>query len=284
MTPAIVGAPLGQEGPAGGGVRIQADVANNSLVIFADAEMTERILKALERIDVPQLQVAINVTMAEIRLTDELRYGIQFFLKSHTFGLGDDKARPPCSADSPPPSARPRPGFNFVLGSTASPDVIISAFDGITDVQVLSSPSLVVVENETAKFQVGDQIPIVTRSVTSVQDPEAPVSNEVEYRDTGIILNIKPRIAENGVVSLEIGQEISSVAAGGNTLTPTISNRADQELDLGGRWPDGAARRPHQRGGQPRARRHSRASAACAASVACSGAGAIPTTAPSSSS
>ena len=118
------------------------------------------------------------------------------------------------------------PGFNFVLGSAASPDVIIDAFDGITDVSVLSSPSLVVVENETAKFQVGDQIPIVTRQITGIQDPDSPTANEVEYRDTGIILNIKPRIAENGVVSLEIGQEISSVAAGGSTLTPTISNRS----------------------------------------------------------
>jgi general secretion pathway protein D len=113
-----------------------------------------------------------------------------------------------------------------VLGAAASPDAIIDAFDGITDVSVLSSPSLVVVENETAKFQVGDQIPIVTRTVESVTDSQAPVSNEVEYRDTGIILSIKPRIAENGVVTLDIAQEISSVAAGGNTLTPTISNRA----------------------------------------------------------
>src|SRR5205085_9991321 len=90
VSPAIVGSPLGQEGPQGGGVRISADVANNSLVIFANSEMTDRILKALERIDVPQLQVAINVTMAEIRLNDELRYGIQYFLKSSKFGLGKD--------------------------------------------------------------------------------------------------------------------------------------------------------------------------------------------------
>ena len=225
VTPAVVGAPIGAEGPAGGGVRIQADVANNSLVIFADTEMTERIIKALERIDVPQLQVAINVTMAEIRLNDQLRYGVQFFLRGSRLGL-DDSGAATLFSGLTTAIGQAAPGFNFVLGSTASPDVIISAFDGVTDVQVLSSPSLVVVENETAKFQVGDQIPIVTRTVTSVQDPEAPVSNEVEYRDTGIILNIKPRIAENGVVTLEIGQEISSVAAGGDTLTPTISNRA----------------------------------------------------------
>src|SRR6185369_788301 len=125
--------------------------------------MTDRIMKALERIDVPQLQVAINVTMAEIRLTDELRYGIQYYLKSHTFGLGKDKGSASLFSGLSTAIGQSAPGFNFVLGSAASPDVIIDAFDGITDVQVLSSPSLVVVENETAKFQVGDQIPIVTR-------------------------------------------------------------------------------------------------------------------------
>lgn len=225
VSPLVVGEPIDTQAPTGGSVRIQADVANNSLVIYANLEMRQEILKALERIDVPQLQVAINVTMAEIRLTDELRYGIQYFLKSHTFGLGDDKGAATLFSGLRTVIGQSAPGFNFVLGSLASPDVIIDAFDGITDVQVLSSPSLVVVENETARFQVGDQIPIVTRTVTSVTDPQAPVSNEVEYRDTGIILNIKPRIAENGVVTLEIGQEISNVASGAASLTPTISTR-----------------------------------------------------------
>ena len=97
--------------------------------------------------------------------------------------------------------------------------------DQITDVQVLSSPSLVVVENETAKFQVGDQIPIVTRSVTPIEDTNATIANDIEYRDTGIILSVKPRVAENGVVSMTIQQEISSVTSVANTLTPTIANR-----------------------------------------------------------
>ena len=142
--------------------RIQADIANNSLVIFADAEMTERIMKALERIDVPQLQVAINVTMAEIRLTDELRYGIQFYLKSHDFGLGKNGGSASLFSGLTTAIGQNAPGFNFLLGSASSPSVILDAFSSITDVSVLSSPSLVVVENAIAKFQVGDQIPIVT--------------------------------------------------------------------------------------------------------------------------
>ena len=202
-----------------GGIRIQADTSNNSVVIYADLEMRQEILKALTQIDVPPLQVAINITMAEIRLTDELRYGVQYFIRAGNAGSVGLFGR---AANT---IAREVPGFNFVLGSERSPSVIIDAFDSLTDVQVLSSPSLVVMENEIAKFQVGDQIPIVTRTVTSVTDAEAPISNEVEYRDTGIILNVKPRVAENGVVSMTIEQEISSVTAGSNSLTPIISNR-----------------------------------------------------------
>lgn len=213
------------QAPSTGSARIQADVANNSLVIYADLETRQQILAALQSIDVPQLQVAINVTMAEIRLNNELRYGIQFFLKSGDFGLGKNKGLISLFTGLSTSIGQNAPGFNFVLGSAKDPDVILSAFDSITDVQVLSSPSLVVVENETARFQVGDQIPIVTRTVTTIDDPAAPVSNEVEYRDTGIILNIKPRIAENGTVTLEIGQEVSNVASGANSLTPTISTR-----------------------------------------------------------
>lgn len=199
--------------------RIQADPSNNSVVIFSDAETRQDILEALSRIDVPQLQVAINVTMAEIRLTDQLRYGVQYFIEH------DDKGSIGLFGSSVARIGQEVPGFNFLLGTRSSPDLVISAFDEITDVQILSSPSLVVVENETARFLVGDEIPIVTRSVTSVQDPEAPVSNEIEYRNTGIILQVKPRVSENGVVSLEIEQEISSVAGGSTTLTPTIAKR-----------------------------------------------------------
>jgi len=204
--------------PAGTGPRIQADVSNNSVVIYADLETRAKVLEALTHLDVPQIQVAINVTMAEIRLTDELRYGIQYFVKNRdngSFGFFGTAANN---------ISRVTPGFNLLLGSEQSPDLIISAFDQITDVQVLSSPSLVVVENEVARFQVGDQIPIVTRTVTDTEDLTT-TSNEVEYRDTGIILSVKPRVSEDGLVAMTIEQEISSVSAGSDTLTPTISNR-----------------------------------------------------------
>ncbi|WP_244919845.1 type II secretion system secretin GspD [Rhizobium grahamii] len=224
IDPARFGAPTSNELGADA-VRIRADASNNSIVIYGDLEMRQRVLGALTRIDVPQLQVAISVTMAEVRLTDDMRFGVQYFVKSHHLGAGSDNGSVGLFNVLADNIAREVPGFNFVLGSESSPDIIISALDKVTDVQILSSPSLVVLENEVARFQVGDQIPIITRTVTPVDAADAPVSNEVQYRDTGIIMNVRPRIAENGVVAMRIEQEISS-SSSPDSLTPTISNRS----------------------------------------------------------
>lgn len=224
IDPARFGAPA-SNGLGADSVRIRADPSNNSIVIYGDLEMRQRVLGALTRIDVPQLQVAISVTMAEVRLTDDMRFGVQYFVKSKSVKAGTDQGSFGLFNVLADNIAREVPGFNFVLGSDSSPDVIISALDAVTDVQILSSPSLVVLENEVARFQVGDQIPIITRTVTPVDTADAPVSNQVEYRDTGIIMNVRPRIAENGVVAMRIEQEISS-SSSPNSLTPTISNRS----------------------------------------------------------
>ena len=119
------------------------------------------------------------------------------------------------------------PGFNFLVGTEAQPQVIINALHAVTDVKILSNPSLVVIDNQAATLQVGDQIPITTQSAQSVIAPGAPVVSNVDYRNTGIILRVAPRINANGNVLLNIEQEISAVAdnANANTLTPTVSQR-----------------------------------------------------------
>jgi len=215
-------------GGGAGGPRFSPDTANNSIVIYSDGETYIRILAALRQIDVPPLQVAVNVVIAEIRLNDELRYGVQYFVKSGDVGLDDDLGSINLFNDVASTISQELPGFNFVIGSENSPDVIISAFDKITDVAVLSSPSLVVLENESATLQVGEEVAVTTRQSQSVIDPDSPTVNEVEYRDTGIILKVTPRIAENGVISMQIQQEISDIASGADTLTPTFTKRAIQ--------------------------------------------------------
>jgi general secretion pathway protein D len=113
------------------------------------------------------------------------------------------------------------------MGTEANPQLIINALHSVTNVKILSNPSLVVVDNQIATLQVGDQIPITTQSAQSVIAPGAPVVSNVDYRNTGVILRVAPRINANGNVLLNIEQEISAVAdnVNANTLTPTVSQR-----------------------------------------------------------
>ena len=121
------------------------------------------------------------------------------------------------------------------MGTEAQPQVILNALHAVTDVKILSNPSLVVIDNGIATLQVGDQIPVTTQSAQSVIAPGAPVVSNVDYRNTGIILKVAPRINANGNVLLHIEQEISSVAdnANANTLTPTVSERRVGKLNCG---------------------------------------------------
>jgi len=229
-------------------VRITADTANNSIVIFSNQEDFRIIEHAVHDIDTPQLQVAIEATVAEVTLTDALQFGIQNFLKSSDVGLGSDKgsvgmiSTPATSNTSTTTDTsgvstaaqiaqaaflqRVLPGFNLLLGPEAQPRMILSALSTITDVKVLSSPSLVALDNQPALLEVGDEIPVTTSSATLLTNSSTPVVNTIDMRSTGVILKVLPRIHANGTVQLEIEQEISNVVNPDvQTLTPTISQR-----------------------------------------------------------
>jgi general secretion pathway protein D len=200
------------------GVRITADVTNNALLIYANRESYRIIERTLQQLDRPQLQVAFDATIAEVTLNDNLSYGVQFFLQGHNFSLTNSAASAVL--------AQTLPGFNFVIGSAATPNVILNALHSYTDVKVLSNPSLVVVNNGVATLQVGDQVPITTGSATVLSANNAVV-NTINYQNTGIILRVVPRINFNGTVLLDVEQEISSVSntTPAGSLTPTISQR-----------------------------------------------------------
>ena len=207
-----------------GAVRITADERNNALLIKASGLTYRKILQVLKKIDRPPLQVLINATLAEVTLNDNLKYGVQFFLQK-TKGL--DGALGFTNGDSME-IAPTVPGLNFVVGSLATnPRVILDALSRETAVRVVSSPSVVVLHNQVATLQVGDEVPITTRTATSLSSDSPVVVNEIEFRNTGVILKVTPRISSNGLVAMEIEQEISAVArtSGSDTLTPTISQR-----------------------------------------------------------
>jgi general secretion pathway protein D len=225
----------GRGGAATGDIRITADVANNSILVFTDQQNHRLVEQTLRQIDRPQLQVAIDATIAEVTLNDNLNYGVQFFLKSKDVGLGDDKGSIINSIGGAV-LAQAFPGFNFVLGSKAEPRLILDALHGVTDVKILSTPSIVVLNNQVATLQVGDEVPISTGTAT-VLTSNNTVVNTIDYRNTGVILRVLPRVNANGNVVLEIEQEISNVSKASSTstsnssstttpnLTPTVSQR-----------------------------------------------------------
>jgi general secretion pathway protein D len=232
-------------------VRITPDVINNTLLIYADQGNYRIIEATLQQVDRPQLQVAIDATIAEVTLTNELSYGVQVFLQSKGFGFPPNRGSilNTQSATAPNTAAvaattttangaaaaagtvtnafinRALPGFNFLIGSEAQPAAILDALHTVTSVKVLSNPSLVVINNQVATLQVGDVVPVSTGSAT-VLTTSNTVVNTIDYRNTGIILRVSPRINVNGNVRLDVEQEISNVSpATAASLTPTVSER-----------------------------------------------------------
>ena len=207
------------------GVRITADVVNNALLIYSNQENYRIIERAINQLDRPLLQVAIDLTIAEVTLNDQLNYGVQTLLTTANLGLPSGTGQAINTAIAQP-LAQAFPGANILVGTLANPQVIINALHQYTEVKVLSNPSLVVLDHQTATLQVGDQVPITTGTATVLSANNAVV-NTINYQNTGIILRVVPRINSNGKVTLDIEQEISNVSPNSATgsLTPTISQR-----------------------------------------------------------
>lgn len=209
-------------------LRITADSVNNAVVVYSNQEDYRIVERALRDLDRPQMQVAIDATVAEVTLTDQLQFGVQAYLNSNQASVGLFGATQ-VAAQSAAQSTLLQtvaPGLNLVLGSQSQPRVILNALSTITDVKVLSSPSLVAMDNQPALLQVGDEIPITTSSATVISNSASPIVNTIQMRDTGVILKVLPHVHSNGAIQLEIDQEISGVVnPDQQTLTPTISQR-----------------------------------------------------------
>jgi len=202
------------------GIRITGDEANNALLILASAHQYEVIDAALQKLDIVPLQVLLEAAIAEVTLTNELRYGVQYFAKTGKHQL--------VLADAATTAIAPTlPGFAYTFASGSNIQVILDALESVTDVNVVSSPQLLVLNNQTATLQVGDQVPIATQSAVSVITPGAPVVNTIEFRDTGVILKVTPRVNEGGLVTLSITQEVSDVTktTSSDLNSPTIQQR-----------------------------------------------------------
>ena len=206
-------------------IRITPDIVNNSILVYASQETQHIVEQTLRQIDRPLMQVAIDATVAEVTLNDALAYGVQYFLNSRNPGSQNAVSITSTIAAAAGPLSGVFPGLNFVLGPASMPNVVLDALHSVTDVKVLSNPSLVVLDNQPATLQVGDQVPISTGTATVLTANNTVVST-IDYRNTGVILRVVPRISANGNVIIDVEQESSSVTpTSASSLTPTISDR-----------------------------------------------------------
>jgi general secretion pathway protein D len=215
----------GAAGPAGTAVRIMADDASNALLVLATAQEYALVEEVLLKLDLRPLQVLIEATILEVRLRDQLRFGVQFFLDSGGLGITDDGTTI-LSAGANSLIAPTFPGFAFTLSSGSQPRAVIDALSQVTEVNVVSSPRLLVVDNQAAQLQVGDEVPIITQQSTANLVGDTRTVNSIEYRQTGVTLSVTPRVNASGLVTLEIAQEVSDVT---RTTTSTINSPTFQQ-------------------------------------------------------
>lgn len=198
---------------------VTADAENNALLIQTTARDYERIEKILHQVDVMPTQVLLEAVIAEVTLNDELRFGVRWFFENGEFSVGlSDVAKSFGGAVFP--------GFAWTY-ATNDIKVAIDALSSVTDVKVVSAPTLMALNNQKATLQVGDQVPIVTQQSVGTETSDAPIVNSVELKDTGVILNVTPRVNNAGRVTLDIQQEVSNVVktTSSGIDSPTIQQR-----------------------------------------------------------
>ena len=200
----------------GAEVGVSAVEDTNSLLVRASPSQWKSIREVIERIDVMPMQVHIEAQVVSVALKGALQYGVSWFFDN---AVGD--------AGFPYPTGRN--SFGSYSGGISQPDVpngssignllswsflgknaaaIVSALDNVTDVRTLSAPSVFTQNNREATLNVGQRIPISSVSLNPGNDNDRTYSS-VQYLDTGIILKVRPRVTRDGLVFLDIVQEVS---------------------------------------------------------------------------
>jgi len=201
-------------------IRIIANDVNNSIAILATPDQYREIESSLKLLDIVPLQVLIEATIAEVRLNDQLKYGVKWF-----FDTGDAEFKfNDLASDTLSPIF---PGFNALFSTGNSIRILLEALDSVTDVNVISSPQLMVQDNRSAELLVGDQVPVATQSSISTDSSDSRIVNSIQYLDTGVVLRVTPRVNASGLVTLEVEQEVSDVVptTSSGIDSPTIQQR-----------------------------------------------------------
>ena len=214
-------------------LRVIPDDQNNSVLVYGTERELGTMEAMLRKIDILPLQVRIDAVIAEVTLNDALQYGTQFFFKSGGIN-GILNASTQAPANSTASSLKLNfPGF--FLGGTGAGGApfAIQALQEVTTVHVLSSPELLVLDNQPARLQVGSVVPYLSQTSQSTITTNAPVVSSINYQQTGVIMEVTPRVNSGGLVTLDVMQDVSSVAAG--ITTPGINSPTFNERNVNSR-------------------------------------------------
>ncbi|MEZ5555147.1 type II secretion system secretin GspD [Haliea sp.] len=229
----------GDEGQGVADVRVVADEENNALMIYATGKQYDLIKDALRQLDVIATQVIIEASILEVSLTDELRYGLEWTFKN---GLGSDYDGFGQLANSTGGPSATSPGFSYtVTNSLGDISAVLNALSEDSLINVISSPSVMVLDNHPAYIHVGDQVPV--RQGTSSTDG-GTVTENIVYRDTGVKLMVRPSVNAGQLVTMDVEQSVTDVgnvdsATGQRTflernIMSRVAVRSNESVVLGG--------------------------------------------------
>ncbi len=223
--------PVARSGGLYADLSIRVDEGQNAIIARGPSEDLASLAELLKTLDQPKRQVLIEATIVEVTLTDNKSLGVEW-------NAIEDQISATLSNSTSGTVASLFPGVSVSYINT-DVNAVVNALASTSDVEVISSPRMMVLNNETARLQIGDQVPVVTQSAVSITDPGAPIVNSTTYRDTGVILTVTPRIRSGGMVELQVSQEVSGVAEESTTNadSPTITQRSVESVLA---IPDGA--------------------------------------------
>ena len=212
----------GGAGSTSSEVRVIADKDTNSLLILATPTDYDVIESALRKLDVIRRQVLVEVTLAEVTLTDDLQFGIDWFIKARnsTSGTLNTMGSLPTTAARALADVSPfAPGLQLINLSGDQVRAVLRTFGGEGRAQILASPQIMVLDNEKAEVKVGSRISVQTQAQTGISTGTG-VLNSFQYLETGILLAVTPRVNSGGLVTLEVNQEVSEPTSSGTSVNP----------------------------------------------------------------
>jgi general secretion pathway protein D len=222
-----------------GNVEIIPDEGNNAIVFKASNRDYKKVLTVLKQLDIQPRQVLINVLVAEITLSGSVQYGIEWFLNKNIGSIGgsdgDYTAQGALGNKIAKPINTPlgvTNGFYFTVYDPVDfLRGLVFALGSDSDVNILSSPNILALDNTEATIEVGADVPTSTGTTTSTINTNS-VTNTVQFRKTGIILTVTPHINSNGLVKMELVQEVSDLGDFNKELNNYIflTRRADTSL------------------------------------------------------